>query len=61
MTETSTYDQIVGLFEEFTTNHTKFVDEKNKSAATRARKAIGEIKKLTTEYRKGSVEAASNL
>ena len=29
----------------------------NKAAGTRARKAIGEVKKLVTEYRKASVEA----
>jgi hypothetical protein len=40
---------------EFEENHTKFVDKGNRAAATRARKAIGEIKKLVTEYRKQSV------
>ena len=61
MEETTTFDQIVVLFEEFTTNHAVFIDAGNKAAATRARKAIGEIKKLATEYRKSSVEAAKNL
>ena len=32
------------------------VNTKNKAAGTRARKAIGEVKKLVTEYRKASVE-----
>tara|TARA_B100000963_G_scaffold308933_1_gene284660 strand:+ start:372 stop:530 length:159 start_codon:yes stop_codon:yes gene_type:complete len=40
---------------DFTENHSKFVDKGNRAAATRARKAIGEIKKLVTEYRKESV------
>ena len=40
---------------EFSDNHLKFTDKGNKAAATRARKAIGELKKLVTEYRKESV------
>ena len=36
-------------------NHRKFVDKGNKAAATRARKSIGEIQKLVTDYRKQSV------
>jgi len=43
------------LWEEFQENHRKFVDKGNKAAATRARKSIGEIKKLVTDYRKQSV------
>ena len=49
------YDTINELFEEFQENHRKFTDKGNKAAATRARKSIGEIKKLVTEYRKQSV------
>ena len=37
------------------TNHNVFIEKGNKAAAGRARKAIGEIKKLVTEYRKSSV------
>ena len=40
---------------EFNDNHSKFIDKGNRAAATRARKAIGEIKKLVTDYRKQSV------
>ena len=40
----------------FTENHDKFVEKGNKSAESRARKAIGEIKKLATPYRKASVD-----
>jgi len=53
-----TYTQIAGLFESFTENHEKFVNNGNKAAGQRARKAIGEIKKLATQYRKESVEAS---
>ena len=38
--------------------HTKFVEKGNKSAEADARKALGEIKKLVTPYRKASVEAS---
>jgi len=46
------FEQIKELFEEFETEH----NETTKVSATRARKAIGEIKKLVTDYRKASVE-----
>jgi len=45
------------LFTDFSTNHQTNVNTGNKAAGTRARKAIGEVKKLVTEYRKASVEA----
>ncbi|PCJ46777.1 MAG: histone H1 [Candidatus Neomarinimicrobiota bacterium] len=44
------------LWEWFDENHTKFTDKGTKAAASRARKSIGELKKLITEYRKISVE-----
>ena len=50
------YDSIRELFNEFEENHNKFTDKGNKSAGARARKAIGGIKKLVTDYRKHSVE-----
>jgi hypothetical protein len=43
------------LWNDFADNHSKFVDKGNKTAATRARKTIGELKKLVTDYRKESV------
>ena len=46
------FEQIKGLFEEFETNH----NGTTKAAKSRARKAIGELKKLVTDYRKVSVE-----
>jgi len=50
------YSQLNDLFTEFETNHQTNVNTGNKAAGTRARKAIGEVKKLVTEYRKTSVE-----
>ena len=47
--------KIKELFEEFDENHQIHSEKGNKAAGGRARKAIGEIKKLVTEYRKVSV------
>ena len=47
-------EQIKGHFAEFEDNHEKNMNE-NKAAGSRARKAVGEIKKLVTDYRKASV------
>lgn len=55
MTSNELYDAMKDQWAEFEENHTKFVDKGNRAAATRARKAIGELKKLVTEYRKQSV------
>ena len=44
------------LWEDFQENHRANTEKGNKAAGGRARKAIGEIKKLVTEYRKASVE-----
>jgi hypothetical protein len=55
MTSNELYDEMKTQWSEFEENHSKFVDKGNRAAATRARKAIGEIKKLVTEYRKQSV------
>ena len=55
MTSNELFDTMKTQWAEFEENHTKFVDKGNRAAATRARKAIGEIKKLVTEYRKQSV------
>ena len=42
-------------YEEFNKNHEIYAEKGNKAVGGRARKAIGEIKKLVTEYRKASV------
>lgn len=49
------YDQIKSLYEAFDENHKQNADSGTKASGTRARKAIGEIKKLATEYRKASI------
>ena len=49
------YNTINDLFEEFQENHRKFQEKGTNAAGGRARKAIGEIKKLVTDYRKASV------
>ena len=53
------YDEITELYGEFMFNHDKFRDRNVKAAALRARKNLGDIKKLVTEYRKASVEETS--
>ena len=47
-------EQIKSHFAEFEDNHERNMNG-NKAAGGRARKAVGEIKKLVTEYRKASV------
>ena len=49
------YNEISSLFNEFRDNHEKNAESGTKVSGTRARKAIGEIKKLATDYRKASV------
>ena len=47
------------IFEQIKELYTQFESEHNgtsKAAKSRARKAIGEIKKLVTDYRKASLE-----
>ena len=58
MSVTDLYDKISEQLELFHDNHQVFVEKGNKAAGGRARKAIGEVKKLVTEYRKASVEAS---
>ena len=49
------YNTINDLFETFQENHRKFEDKGVKAAGSRARKSLGEIKKLVTSYRQASV------
>ena len=49
------YETMNNLWEEFQTNHRSFTEKGNKAAGGRARKAVGEVKKLVTDYRKASV------
>lgn len=55
MTTNELYATMKNLWNEFEENHDKFATRGQKSAATRARKSINELKKLVTEYRKTSV------
>ena len=55
MTSQELYVEMEKIWNDFSDNHTKFVNKGNRAAATRARKAIGEIKKLVTSYRQASV------
>ncbi|MDP6170496.1 MAG: histone H1 [Candidatus Marinimicrobia bacterium] len=48
------YDQLKGHFDTFEAEHEKNMGG-NKAAGSRARKSIGEVKKLVTDYRKSSV------
>ena len=54
-TSNELYEQIETAFEDFQSNHKVFTEKGTKAAGGRARKAIGEIKKLVTDYRKASV------
>ena len=49
------YETLNNLLEDFQENHRKFTEKGNKAAGGRARKAVGEVKKLVTDYRKASV------
>ena len=49
------YETLNNLWEDFQENHRTFTDKGNKAAGGRARKAVGEVKKLVTDYRKASV------
>ena len=50
------FENIDKLYSDFRENHESFANSGTKAAATRARKAIGEVKKLVTDYRKASVD-----
>ena len=49
------YETMNNLWEDFQENHRTFTEKGNKAAGGRARKAVGEVKKLVTDYRKASV------
>ena len=56
MADTNTlYETMNNLWEDFQENHRSFTEKGNKAAGGRARKAVGEVKKLVTDYRKASV------
>ena len=49
------YETLNNLWEDFQENHRSLTEKGNKAAGGRARKAVGEVKKLVTDYRKASV------
>jgi hypothetical protein len=55
MSSIELYAKMKDLWSSFEDNHAKFTEKGNKAAATRARKSIGELKKIVSEYRKISV------
>jgi len=55
MSSMEIFIQMKEQWDAFEVDHHKFVEKGNKAAGGRARKSIGEIKKLVTEYRKASV------
>ena len=55
MSTTELYEEMKVLWEAFKDNHNKFSEKGNKSAGVRARKSIGDLKKMVTEYRKTSI------
>ena len=57
MHEEELYAQLLEQFEIVKERHEKFVEKGNKTAEADVRKALGEIKKLVTPYRKASVDA----
>jgi len=54
------YEQIQAAFDDFQSNHKQFVEKGTKAAGGRARKAIGEIKKMVTAYRQASVSESKS-
>ena len=60
MSSDKLYNDIKRLFGEFEENHSIFTEKGNKAAGGRARKAIGEIKKLVTSYRQASVSESNS-
>tara|TARA_Y100000593_G_scaffold79235_1_gene147389 strand:- start:25 stop:210 length:186 start_codon:yes stop_codon:yes gene_type:complete len=54
------YEKIEAAFEDFQENHKKFTTKGVKAAGGRARKAIGEIKKMVTAYRQASVSESKS-
>jgi len=55
MSTENLYTELNNLWEDFQENHRAFESKGNKAAGGRARKSLGEIKKLVTGYRQASV------
>ena len=57
----SIHEQIVQQYENYLSEHAAWEDKGVKAAAARARKALGEIGKLTKERRKEIQEKRNNM
>tara|TARA_B100000963_G_scaffold346495_1_gene351765 strand:+ start:84 stop:260 length:177 start_codon:yes stop_codon:yes gene_type:complete len=57
----SIHEQIVQQYENYLSEHAAWEDKGVKAAAARARKALGEIGKLTKERRKEIQEKKNNM
>jgi len=57
----STHDQIVSLYDSYIVEQTKFEEKGNKAAATRARKALGEMGKLAKTRRAEIQDKKNNM
>ena len=57
MTDNDIHSQIIENFNLYVEENQKFADKGNKAAATRARKALLELKKLSTSRRVEIIEA----
>jgi hypothetical protein len=55
------YEQIQEQIKIFTDKHEVFMEKGYKNASNDSRKALGEIKKLVTSYRKASIIATKNM
>ena len=55
MSTENLYTELNNLWEDFQENHRDFSSKGNKADGGRARKAVGEVKKLVTAYRQASV------
>lgn len=53
---TAIAEKIEQFYIEFKENHEKNITKGNRSAGSKARKSLGNLKKLVTDYRKLSVE-----
>ena len=55
------YGQIKEQMDIVETRHAKFIEKGNKTAEADVRKALGDIKKLVTPYRKASVDTTKSM
>ena len=61
MSELSQHDQIVQAFNNYLTESETFEDKNVKAAAARARKALGDLGKLTKDRRKEIQEKKNSM